>query len=211
MLINFDFDGVIVDSFYQLLDLTKEAQSILGEGRIPVETDFTECENLTHDVIAEQLGISPGRIPEYVTLALKLQNSDTWNPPLFPGIYAAFSALSHHHTLAIITASSSSSVLESLKQYGIEGFVSHISGGELGLAKAERIRHSCAINNVNPDSAFMVGDTIGDIRQGQAAEVKTIAVTWGYQSYETLSKENPDFIIDSTDSLLSLFGNDMAK
>ena len=43
----------------------------------------------------------------------------------------------------------------------------------------------------------MVGDTRGDMKGGHNAEVKSIAVTWGYQLREVLQIEQPDYFIDS--------------
>ncbi|MDO5718325.1 MAG: HAD family hydrolase [Tissierellia bacterium] len=44
--------------------------------------------------------------------------------------------------------------------------------------------------------AFMVGDTEVDIRTGKNADVDTIAVTWGFRTYEELKAEKPCHIVD---------------
>jgi len=41
----------------------------------------------------------------------------------------------------------------------------------------------------------MVGDTRIDIREGRQAGAQTVAVGWGYQSEETLRKEQPDYFV----------------
>ena len=50
----------------------------------------------------------------------------------------------------------------------------------------------------------MIGDTVGDIRAGKEAGVRTAAVTWGYQQRDLLSKEVPDRLLDQPKELLAL-------
>ena len=45
---------------------------------------------------------------------------------------------------------------------------------------------------------------MGDIRQGKAAGVKTIAVAWGYQPVEALLREQPDAVAQSPTEIVSL-------
>jgi phosphoglycolate phosphatase len=59
--------------------------------------------------------------------------------------------------------------------------------------------------NSAPDDTMMVGNAISDIRQGKLAKVKTVAVTWGFQSRELLIAENPDHLADTPTDLLTLF------
>jgi phosphoglycolate phosphatase-like HAD superfamily hydrolase len=48
----------------------------------------------------------------------------------------------------------------------------------------------------------MIGDTVGDIRAGKEAGVRTAAVTWGYQQRDLLLKEAPDCLLDQPKELL---------
>ena len=57
MLMLFDYDGVIVDSFMPLLDLCIEAQGDIGAGRAPVAVDFQTIESLTFDDLGRLIGI----------------------------------------------------------------------------------------------------------------------------------------------------------
>ena len=40
------------------------------------------------------------------------------------------------------------------------------------------------------------------IKTGKNANLKTIAVTWGFRSREILEAENPDFIADNAEEML---------
>ena len=42
-----------------------------------------------------------------------------------------------------------------------------------------------------------VGDEDRDIIASKKVNIKTIAVTWGFNSKEKLSREKPDYLVDS--------------
>ena len=68
------------------------------------------------------------------------------------------------------------------------------------VKKIERIKEE------NPNALFYyIGDTSGDIKEGQKAGVTTVAVTWGFHEKENLEKENPDHIVDTPIELVKLF------
>ena len=50
----------------------------------------------------------------------------------------------------------------------------------------------------------MIGDSMSDIRAGKRSGVRTVAVSWGFQDRELLSREDPDILIDDPEDLLSM-------
>jgi len=44
---------------------------------------------------------------------------------------------------------------------------------------------------------YFVGDEVRDIEAGKKVGIKTIAVSWGYNTKDALDKEHPDHLIDS--------------
>jgi len=50
----------------------------------------------------------------------------------------------------------------------------------------------------------MVGDTVADIRAGQAAGIKTCAVSYGFGDLHELNSARPDYWIDSFDALANI-------
>ena len=47
------------------------------------------------------------------------------------------------------------------------------------------------------EETVMIGDTIYDMQMGKMAGTKTIGITWGGSSAQTLRAENPDCIANS--------------
>ena len=60
--------------------------------------------------------------------------------------------------------------------------------------------------NLPKEDCLIVGDSVNDIRAGKAAAIKTIGVLSGIYSYDELSKEKPDLIIQSILSLTNIIG-----
>jgi len=45
---------------------------------------------------------------------------------------------------------------------------------------------------------------VGDIREGKAACVKTVAATWGWHPKERFEGVGADFVVDTPEDLLSI-------
>ena len=76
MLFLFDYDGVIVDSFDQLLDLCVQAQRSLGMGRPPTRGDFRTIENLDFVNLARQIGMPEEMAQAYAKRVFELQEEN---------------------------------------------------------------------------------------------------------------------------------------
>ena len=203
MLFNFDYDGVIVDSFDQLLCLAVQAQQALGGGRKPIGEDFQKIENLAFDELGRRIGLDEDTVSQYAYNIFELQR-DQWEVDVFSEMIPALERLAKLHQLVVITSSQSEAVATTLEDFGIRSLFSDILGGELGMTKAACIKQSCHNLSCFRKDTFMVGDAISDIRQGKVAGVKTISVSWGFQDRALLEKEDPDFIAGNPSDLLKI-------
>ena len=73
------------------------------------------------------------------------------------------------------------------------------------ISKQQMIEQICTENKIH--QGYMIGDTIQDIQAGKAAQLITIAVTYGYETQELLRKENPTFAINSFSELINIVNN----
>jgi len=85
MLLCFDCDGVILDSFDALFELACAAQVALGQGRALEKTDFTHIENLSFKTLAQQIGLSPELWDVYEEKIFELQRGG-WQVAPFAGM-----------------------------------------------------------------------------------------------------------------------------
>lgn len=210
MLILFDYDGVIVDSFDLLLDMCVRVQKDFGCGRNPVCEDFQTIENLDFESLGKWVGIPDAMVSSYSEHVFALQK-ECWSVNVFPEIPDVFRTLAQNHTLGVITASQTEAVTQTFSDFGLKETIATVLGGDAGKSKAARIDIAREMYAFAPGSTFMVGDAISDIRQGKLAGVRTVAVSWGFQNRELLAKENPDFLIDHPGQLLEIVGDDESR
>ena len=204
MLLHFDYDGVLVDSFEQLLNAFRRTAADTGLGRPPTRNDFETIEDLNAAGLAALLGVPESDIDRYTRRTHALLEADGYEPAMFPGIPDLLRTLSERHTVAIVTSNYEHLVRQGLARNGVDGCVSLVLDARQPGTKGEKIGHALRRFRIPPRQAFMIGDTRGDIRHGRAAGVRTAGVTWGYQSRATLAKEAPDHIVDSPGELLRL-------
>ena len=53
--------------------------------------------------------------------------------------------------------------------------------------------------------AFMIGDTVRDIKMGRNVNTNTIRVSWGYNQ-EELYRENADRVVNNPSELIKILG-----
>lgn len=200
MLINFDFDGVIADTFDQLFSLCTDVQREIGEGRPPVREDFRTLENLTFAGLATRLGISQSS-DKFVQTAILRQQNSRGLVCFYSGMASLLHRLGRRHDITIVSASSSSLIRDALEANGALSAVHAICGAEEARTKQESLLFNMETFSRSPEQTCMVGDTINDIRQGKAAGVVTVGVTWGFQRGELLQREKPDHLVVSPEAL----------
>ncbi|MDE0214212.1 MAG: HAD family hydrolase [Deltaproteobacteria bacterium] len=204
MLLHFDYDGVLVDSFDALLSAFRQTAVDTRLGRPPTRHDFETIEDLHAAGVAALLGVPEDRISDYTRRIHEVLAAGGYEPALFPGIPDLLRALSEKHTLVIVTSNYEHLVRHGLARNGVDACVSLVLDAGRPGTKTDKIRHALERFRVPAHEAFMIGDTRGDILHGRAAGVRTVGVTWGYQAGETLALESPDFIVDAPDALLEL-------
>ena len=203
MLLCFDYDGVIVDSFDSLLSVCVEAQAASAYGRAPRPADFQTIENLSFEELGRVIGLPDNQLASYCDSIFALQQKE-WKTLPFPGIVDVLSELATQHTLAVVTNSQSKVVAAALNAFGLGSAITAVKGGESGASKAARIAYLRAAHAAAGEATLMIGDTVGDIRAGREAGVQTAAVTWGFQQRDLLLKEAPDCLFDQPEELLSI-------
>lgn len=199
----FDFDGVINDSLPIVFEIIKR----LGKKyniRINTKKDHEEIYDKNFYDGLKKIGLSENNLDkfksEYKIEYLKKLKEFT----LFDNLKESLQRLSSNNILIIVTSTLKNPVKIFLDDKDIS-FFEEILGAEEHPSKVEKIKY---VKKKYPNSEYYyIGDTVGDIKEGKEANVKTVATTWGYHNRKRLEKENPDFIVDSPEKLVSLFEN----
>jgi phosphoglycolate phosphatase len=200
-IILFDVDGVIVDSFESLY-LPIAAYFLHQKNETFTREQFRSVfEGNALSAIMERAGIKEGANSTswtHVSAALFQNYQET---KLFEGMIPLLEKLSEMHTLVVVTSSPVEIVQLRFEAAGIDGLFAAYLGPDASLYKDEKIRLVLNEFDAKPEDTCFISDTAGDIVEAKKTGVRTIAVTWGYHSAETLQKVAPDVIVHTPEEL----------
>ena len=133
---------------------------------------------------------------------------------LLPGVVELLECLAEEPTVSVgvMTGNFAKSARHKLVHFGIDRYVQWIAGGDDDPHRDDLARRTQkSIRQRHGDSAaenlIVIGDTPADIRCGHAIGARVMAVCTGGFDQETLSKENPAWIVEDlsdTSSVVSI-------
>ena len=190
----FDFDGTLADTFDVIKNI---AMNEYSEYDIDVELFKSEGAK----GMLKMLNIPRWKIPGMIlNVTNKLRNSK--NIKLFSGIVVLLNDLKKDYKIGILSSNSKEIINDTLKEYDIENLFEFVYSESSLFGKHSVLKRMCSKHNIDPLEVIYVGDEDRDIIAAKKANLKTIAVTWGFNSKEKLSRENPDYLVDSPMQIL---------
>lgn len=115
--------------------------------------------------------------------------------------------LNKNYILAIVSSTDSIYIRNFLEKENINKYFSDIFGSDINKDKVIKIKILLNKYGISHDDTVFVTDSLGDIKDGNKCGVKSIGVTWGVHSKETLEKGNPAIILDNPNELLGVIKN----
>lgn len=197
----FDFDGVIVDSFDIVL---QSLQELHKKYELP-ELTAAGLRKLFEKNIWESYEAFDLSEEELASLKRDIQNKLTERARsigIFNGVGEVLAELSQNNTLIILTSNSETATKAKLASEEILGFFDRIIGVETPGNKQEKMEKIIVDSG---DEAFLVTDTVGDLREASELPLQRIAVAWGYHPKELLATGSPDIIVETPEALLRYF------
>jgi len=196
-LILFDFDGVLADTLGDLLQFGQETCDELGVKHTATHDDLNSLEIMSFATYGQQLEVPDHLVDEFVRRCLAKFGTKQSPPDIFKGLDDVVRELSTGNVIGVITGNSSENVKAFLAEHGLSNHVRAIFGADFPGTKSEKISLAKKEFATQGEETFMVGDSASDIHAAKQAGVKSIAVTWGHQSAETLIRARPDFLVHS--------------
>ena len=205
-LIIFDFDGVLADTLDDLIRFGQEVCDELGVKHVVRKADLSNLEFMSFASFGRACEVPEPLVDEFVQRCLKRFAEKESPPAIFNELSTIVRYLSINNTIAIITTNSSQNVNAFLVEHGLSGCIHAVYGVDSPGSKAEKIslarhRHS---TGTKPESVFMVGDSLSDIRAAKETTTTSIAVTWGHQSLDYLLSGEPDYIANFPHDLIEI-------
>jgi phosphoglycolate phosphatase len=198
-LVAFDYDGVIVDSLKVNRQITNDACRELVKGVREITQD--DIENLNHmsfQEVAKVIGVPSELIPECLKLINERLVASYSQLSLFDGITNLVKQLSEDgYLVAIVTHNTEAAVHSLMRNSGIDQFFCAVLGAETDGEKGDKLKLLQERFEITAENTYMIGDSVGDIREAKLAGAKAIAVSWGFQSLKRLKTCDPDFIVET--------------
>jgi phosphoglycolate phosphatase len=200
----FDFDGTIADTVDALVNVANRLAVKFGYIQITPE-ELCILRNLTSREIIKYSGISIFKIPFLVKkVKSELKNKIHELKPI-PGMQEALTELNNEgHRLGIITSNSQENVVEFLRMNQLDNLFEFVYSGVTIFGKTTIINNVLRQKQIKLQETIYVGDETRDIEASKKANIRVVAVTWGFNSQEALSKQKPDFLINHPSELLNV-------
>ena len=193
----FDFDGTIADTFPVVVDIFHKVErrtvplnaeeELLMRGAALMQIKLRAVMKA-----AAKLNISIWRVPFVFAIVQLIQKRRLKDVQPFPGMPELIKKLhAEGHQMYIISTNTTGNIRRFLRAQGLDGYFVKAYGGARSKNKAGYIHRLLRRKHVSPQNVFYVGDEDRDMFAAHGADVRAVAVTWGYNDPEQLQKANP--------------------
>lgn len=199
----FDFDGTIADTHHYIVEISNKLSEEFHYAKIRPE-ELSELKHKTAQEIIRHLNIPLLKIPTIIARAKKEFQNDILDLNPIQGLNEILPAIKAAGIqIGILSSNAIDNIKTFLTHHGLDIFdfvhsTPSIWGKHLCLNKL------IATKNIPLESIIYIGDELRDIQAAKKLGVKIAAVTWGYNSEESLQKLNPDYLCRRPSDLLDL-------
>ena len=206
MHILFDFDGTLADSFNLVFTKTNLLAEKYNFRQIK-EDEIEFLRDLSAKELMSFLKVPMFKIPQLIQQLRKELYSEI--PAISPvtNIHQILDTLyKAQFSLGILTSNSIENVELWLNTYNLRHFFNFIHIESNYLSKQYLIKRTLKKYRIDKSQVFYIGDEIRDIEAASKNQIKSVAVTWGYNSERALLKYQPTHIAQKPEDILSFCG-----
>ena len=201
-----DLDGTLIDSSQEIASAFRYALDQIVPGDVPQPAAIAQHIGKPLAQMISDLGYRLSRPQLTRFLEAYRAHYDahgTGNIHVYPGVTETLSAL-NSTVFGVVTTKAPQHAQAALAHLGMAHFFRHIQGTTPNLRPKpapDTILQALTALQCDPAQTIMVGDTPADIQAGQAAGIKTCAVSYGFGNLQALNDTGPDYWITSFDEL----------
>ncbi|MCB0284656.1 MAG: HAD-IA family hydrolase [Calditrichaeota bacterium] len=201
----FDLDGTLAETRHDIAAATNHTRRHFDLQPLNVET----IRSYIGDGITKLLQRALPPIPESQMEEAYSVFTDYYSQhladttKLYPGILEFLKDFSHLK-IAVLSNKAQLFTDKIVDALDIRRFFAIVLGSKDDVPKkpaADAIEIIISKLNIEKESVLMIGDSKNDILAGQAAGIKTCAVSWGFRPESELKNYNPDIIIHTIEEL----------
>ena len=205
----FDFDGTLVDTTELIYQSMRHATGeVLGRDDLPREILMANV----GQPLPRQMELLDAGWAEQLLESYRLHNEELHDDLIgeFPGIEESLARLHAGGVkIAVVTSKRRFSVEMALKSFPglgnvVDRFVTMEDTEEHKPHPGPLLKGLELLGGVPPDEAAYVGDSPFDVAAARAAGVRSVAVSWGAFSEDTLREAGPDHLVPDIDSAVDV-------
>lgn len=200
----FDFDGTIADTLQTAIVLWNEIAAAKGYSAVHPE-ELPELRHLDLKKLVKRLGVPKRKVPGLLLRGERALRDRIGEIEIFEGMPEVLrSAREEADVLGILTSNSVENVEVFLARHGLEGLFDSVQSTSKLTKKAKYLRRILEDHDIAPTDARYVGDEIRDMKAAHKAGIPAIAVTWGFNSAESLRETGPAHLVSTPAELAAL-------
>lgn len=193
----FDFDGTIADTLLTALEGYNRIAPWLG-CKIIKQSEIEITQNSGLRKILKDNSVSFWKIPIILFFVKRNISQNISNIRMFPGIDNILSKIqSKGRPIYLVSSNSKSNIQQFLFDKNIQHYFEEIYSVQLFFKKSHRVRNIICRHQLKIDNVVYVGDEVRDVELSKELKIKSIAVTWGFSSSESLKIHNPTKLINT--------------
>lgn len=200
----FDFDGTLADSFEAALMIGNELAEKYGYRPLN-RAEAIEFRSRGVRQILQESDLPLRKVPGWLREFRKSLHTAVPTMEPYNGIHEILQKLRNAEiALGIVTSNSRENVELFLNKHGWSNWFSWLECGSGLFGKHRLIQRILRKNDLAPGNVLYVGDEERDIHCAQTAGVRSVAVTWGFNTRKVLSEAAPDHLCENPADLLKL-------
>jgi pyrophosphatase PpaX len=205
----FDFDGTLVDTTELIYQSMRQATGeVLGRDDLPREVLMA---NVGQPLPRQMELLDAGRAEELLE-SYRLHNEELHDALIgeFPGIEGSLARLRADGVkIAVVTSKRRFSVEMALRNFPglgnvVDRYVTMEDTEEHKPHPGPLLKGLEFLGAVPPEEAAYVGDSPFDVAAAKAAGLRSVAVSWGAFSEDTLREAGPDHLVPDIDSAVEV-------
>lgn len=191
----FDFDGTLADTLDETIIVFNELCGEFGHKKINLK-DKEVWRNKSSLKVVRDLGISIFKLSYFIKKAREKLGERIEKIKPAKNLRPVLVKLNKNNALAILSSNSEENIRKFLQVNRLD-FFKHIFPNSSTFGKARFMKKIVRKLKLNGQELVYICDETRDVEAARKAGLKTIAVTWGFNSRQALEKARPDFIADS--------------
>lgn len=199
----FDFDGTIADSLGQSIIVYNKLAPVYGYKPI-TPAELPTAKEMSMREFIRAYHISKLKLPSILKEGKRIIHGKIDKISPFGGIKEVLREIRKTNVvLGIVTSNSKPNVLRFLEVHQLGKF-DFVCGAPKLTKKSKSLNAVSRVFTLKSHHIVYIGDEKRDIRAAHSAGTDSIAVSWGFNSENSLAEEKPTFIARQPQDILSL-------